>query len=135
MSAPAPDSLKRLVDHFDQNRKVFLTSDYKEEQLRLTAGRQVKSRKASSVYYTPTCIGDCIVKNTVGKLLEGGTPAHSTRARWSSTIPQWNPYHRPAARTGPDVPESPCLTLPEPVPQYGVARCGDSTYGGSRTWE
>ena len=29
----APDSAKRLVDHFDQNRKVFLSSDYKEEQL------------------------------------------------------------------------------------------------------
>jgi predicted type IV restriction endonuclease len=26
--------MKRLVDHFDQNRKVFLSSDYKEEQLR-----------------------------------------------------------------------------------------------------
>jgi len=29
-----PDALLRLVDHFDQNRKVFLSSDYKEEQLR-----------------------------------------------------------------------------------------------------
>jgi|WetSurMetagenome_2_1015567.scaffolds.fasta_scaffold350222_3 hypothetical protein len=37
----APDTIKRLVDHFDQNRKVcherrrrvFLSSDYKEEQL------------------------------------------------------------------------------------------------------
>jgi hypothetical protein len=33
MGTPAPDSLKRLVDHFDQNRKVFLSGDYKEEQL------------------------------------------------------------------------------------------------------
>ena len=31
---PAPDAVKRLVDHFDQNRKVFLSPDYKEEQLR-----------------------------------------------------------------------------------------------------
>jgi len=30
----APDAVKRLVDHFDQNRKVFLSPDYKEEQLR-----------------------------------------------------------------------------------------------------
>jgi hypothetical protein len=30
----APDSIKRLVDHFDQDRKVFLSPDYKEEQLR-----------------------------------------------------------------------------------------------------
>ncbi len=31
---PAPDDVKRLVDHFDQNRKVFLSGDYKEKQLR-----------------------------------------------------------------------------------------------------
>jgi len=30
----APDAVKRLVDHFDRNRKVFLSGDYKEEQLR-----------------------------------------------------------------------------------------------------
>jgi hypothetical protein len=35
MGATAPDSVKRLVDHFDQNRKAFLSPDYKEEQLRL----------------------------------------------------------------------------------------------------
>ena len=31
---PAPDAVKRLVDRFDQDRKVFLSPDYKEEQLR-----------------------------------------------------------------------------------------------------
>jgi hypothetical protein len=31
----APDAVKRLVDHFDRDRKVFLSGDYKEEQLRL----------------------------------------------------------------------------------------------------
>jgi hypothetical protein len=40
---PAPDAIRRLVDlsacnaqadHFDQNRKVFLSGDYKEEQPR-----------------------------------------------------------------------------------------------------
>jgi hypothetical protein len=35
MSTPAPDAVKRLVDRFDQDRKVFLSGDYKEEQLRL----------------------------------------------------------------------------------------------------
>jgi hypothetical protein len=35
MATPAPDAVKRLVDHFDQDRKVFQSSDYKEEQLRL----------------------------------------------------------------------------------------------------
>ena len=34
MSTPAPDSVKCLVDRFDQDRKVFLSADYKEEQLR-----------------------------------------------------------------------------------------------------
>ena len=34
MGKPAPDAVKRLVDHFDQNRKVFLSTGYKEEQLR-----------------------------------------------------------------------------------------------------
>ena len=47
----APDAIKRLVDlsacnaqadHFDQNCKVFLSSDYKEEQLVEDAdGRQL----------------------------------------------------------------------------------------------
>ena len=34
MSTPAPDTVRRLVDRFDQDRKVFLSPDYKEEQLR-----------------------------------------------------------------------------------------------------
>ena len=31
-----PDALLRLIDRFGQNRKVFLSGDYKEEQLRKT---------------------------------------------------------------------------------------------------
>jgi hypothetical protein len=34
MATPAPDAVKRLVDRFDQDRKVFQSGDYKEEQLR-----------------------------------------------------------------------------------------------------
>ena len=34
MGTTAPDAVKRLVDRFDQDRKVFLSGDYKEEQLR-----------------------------------------------------------------------------------------------------
>ena len=30
-----PDAVLRLVDRFSQDHKVFLSSDYKEEQLRL----------------------------------------------------------------------------------------------------
>ena len=48
--------------------------------IRLTAGHQVKIeekpevRKAGGVYYTPIYIVDYIVKNTVGKLVEGKKP-------------------------------------------------------------
>ncbi len=48
--------------------------------IRLTAGHHVKVeekpevRKAGGVYYTPTYIVEYIVKQTVGKLLEGKTP-------------------------------------------------------------
>jgi hypothetical protein len=52
--------------------------------IRFTAGHQAKVeekpevRKAGGVHYTPQYIVNYIVKNTVGKLLEGGTPAHLT---------------------------------------------------------
>jgi hypothetical protein len=32
MGTPAPDAVKRLVDRFDQDRKVLLSGDYEEEQ-------------------------------------------------------------------------------------------------------
>jgi hypothetical protein len=34
MGTHSPDAVKRLVDRFDQDRKVFQSGDYKEEQLR-----------------------------------------------------------------------------------------------------
>lgn len=60
--------------------------------IRLTAGHQAKVeekpevRKAGGVYYTPTYIVEYIVKNTVGKLLEGKTP-YDVAAR----TPTWKP--------------------------------------------
>ena len=46
-----PDSVKRLVDRFDQNRDAYLSGDYKERQLvedadgrQLTADGQVEKR-------------------------------------------------------------------------------------------
>ncbi len=41
---------------------------------RATVTEKPEVRKAGGVYYTPTYIVDYIVKNTVGKLLEGRTP-------------------------------------------------------------
>lgn len=55
--------------------------------IRLTAGHQAKVedkpevKKAGGVYYTPTYIVDYIVKNTVGKLLEGKTPKEVAKLR------------------------------------------------------
>jgi len=55
--------------------------------IRLTAGHQAKVedkpevRKAGGVYYTPTYIVDYIVKNTVGKLLEGKTPKQAAKLK------------------------------------------------------
>jgi N-6 DNA methylase/type I restriction and modification enzyme subunit R-like protein len=55
--------------------------------IRLTEGHRAKVeekpevRKAGGVYYTPTYIVDYIVKNTVGKLLEGKTPEQASEIR------------------------------------------------------
>jgi hypothetical protein len=55
--------------------------------IRLTAGHRAvveekpEVKKAGGVYYTPTYIVDYIVKNTVGKLLEGMTPKEAGSLR------------------------------------------------------
>jgi len=55
--------------------------------IRLTAGHQAKVeekpevKKAGGVYYTPTYICDYIVKQTVGKLVEGKTPKQVSKLR------------------------------------------------------
>ncbi len=55
--------------------------------IRLTPGHQAKVeekpevRKAGGVYYTPTYIVDYIVKNTIGKLLEGKTPPEAAQLK------------------------------------------------------
>ena len=55
--------------------------------IRLTAGHQAKVedkpevRKAGGVFYTPTYIVDYIVKNTVGKLLDGKAPKEAAKYR------------------------------------------------------
>jgi type I restriction-modification system DNA methylase subunit len=55
--------------------------------IRLTTGHRAivedkpEVKKAGGVYYTPTYIVDYIVKNTVGKLLEGKTPAKTPRLK------------------------------------------------------
>jgi len=70
--------------------------------IRLTAGHQAKVeekpevRKAGGVYYTPTYIVDYIVKNTVGRLREGGPPARLTSARHCSKMRCMSAQRRPS---------------------------------------
>jgi hypothetical protein len=52
MGTPAPDSVKRLVDRFDQDRKVFLSSDYKEEQLRAEFGQRTCRLRFLNPFFT-----------------------------------------------------------------------------------
>jgi len=55
--------------------------------IRLTAGHQAKVeekpevRKAGGIYYTPSYIVDYIVKNTVGKQVEGKSPAQIAKCK------------------------------------------------------
>jgi hypothetical protein len=74
---PKPQAVSRwpIADVLGQVYEQFLG-----KVIRLTAGHQAKVeekpevRKAGGVYYTPTYIVDYIVRNTVGKLVEGKTP-------------------------------------------------------------
>ncbi len=60
--------------------------------IRLTAGHQAKVeekpevRKAGGVYYTPSYIVDYIVKNTVGKQVEGKSPAQIAKGKEGQPI-------------------------------------------------
>jgi hypothetical protein len=51
MGTSAPDAVKRLVDRFDQDRKVFLSADYKEEQLRAESGPRPSIRHSYLPWY------------------------------------------------------------------------------------
>ena len=80
MYYPCPYIFKEIpVEILGQVYEQFLG-----KVIRLTPGGQAKVeekpevRKAGGVYYTPRYIVDYIVKNTVGKLLEGKTPAEAS---------------------------------------------------------
>ncbi|KPV54309.1 hypothetical protein SE17_04535 [Kouleothrix aurantiaca] len=55
---------------------INLTTDH-----RATIDDKPEVRKAGGVYYTPTYVVDYIVKNTVGKLLDGKTPRQTTKLK------------------------------------------------------
>jgi len=93
---PLQDILKNL--YYPESPYVFreIPSDilgqvyerFLGKVIRLTAGHRAKVeekpevRKAGGVYYTPTFIVENIVKNTVGKLLEGKTPKEVARLKF-----------------------------------------------------
>jgi hypothetical protein len=52
MGASPPALVADLVERFDRDRKVFLSPDYKEEQLRFTAGRQTRVEEKPEVRKT-----------------------------------------------------------------------------------
>ena len=83
MYYPCPYIFKEIpVEILGQVYEQFLG-----KVIRLTAGRQAKVeekpevRKAGGVYYTPRYIVDYIVQNTVGRLLEGRTPAEAAQLK------------------------------------------------------
>ena len=48
----APDTVSRLVDRFDRDRRVFLSPGYKAEQLRIDSGPRPSIRHSDSVIRT-----------------------------------------------------------------------------------
>ncbi len=92
---PLKDVLKRL--YYPESPYIFavISADilgqvyerFLGKVIRLTAGHHAKIeekpevRKAGGVYYTPTYIVEYIVKNTVGKLVEGKTPQKVSKIR------------------------------------------------------
>ncbi|HTW91346.1 MAG TPA: hypothetical protein VMH22_06515 [bacterium] len=52
MGASSPALVADLVERFSRDRKVFLSADYKEEQLRLSSGPSLSIRHSSFVIRT-----------------------------------------------------------------------------------
>jgi len=70
-----PDILGHVYEQF-LGKVIRLTSSH-----RAVIEEKPEVRKAGGVYYTPTYIVDYIVKNTVGKLLEGKTPKKAEKLK------------------------------------------------------
>jgi type I restriction-modification system DNA methylase subunit len=80
---PAPYAFKVIpVEILGQVYEQFLGKVIQlDAQHDATVVEKPEVRKAGGVYYTPTYIVEYIVKNTVGKLLEGKTPAQAEALR------------------------------------------------------
>jgi hypothetical protein len=70
-----PDILGHVYEQF-LGKVITLSPSH-----RVSVEEKPEVRKAGGVYYTPTYIVDYIVKNTVGKLLEGKTPKEAEKIR------------------------------------------------------
>ncbi|MFT3787804.1 MAG: Eco57I restriction-modification methylase domain-containing protein [Tepidisphaeraceae bacterium] len=99
----------------------------------LTSGHNAKIeekpevRKAGGVYYTPVYIVDYIVKNTVGRLLEGVAPATPGRpeGRASATAGQET---RPPTRRSATVTDAPPPLLKPPTLRILDPACGSGSF-------
>jgi len=65
-----PDTVKRLVGRFDLGRKVFLSGDYKEEQLRAEFGqRTCRLRFLNPFSVTPADVLGQVYEQFLGKVI------------------------------------------------------------------
>jgi hypothetical protein len=74
-SALSADVLGQVYEQF-LGKVIRLTPAHRAE-----VDDKPEVKKAGGVIYTPTYIGEYIVQNTVGKLLEGKTPKHAAKLR------------------------------------------------------
>jgi hypothetical protein len=72
MGAAPPDSVKRLVDRFDQDRKVFLSGDYTEERLRAEFLNDSRLTIRHSDLASAAPVGQRVVRTSAGPL--SGSP-------------------------------------------------------------
>jgi len=81
------DLIRRMYYPESPYEFSVLPADILGQVIRLTEGHQARIedkpevKKAGGVYYTPTYIVEYIVKNTLGKLLDGKSPKEATKIR------------------------------------------------------
>jgi len=101
MGTTVPDAVKRLVDRFDQDRKVFQSPDYKEEQLRAeflnpffeSLGWDVANKAGLTEVFKPVIHEEPSRSRVPPK--PRATPPASTAAVSSVLRPRSRPYTSP----------------------------------------
>jgi hypothetical protein len=98
MGASAPDSVKRLVDIFDRERRVYQSPDYKEEQLRAESGPRPSIRHSYFVIWT--CPGMPVIHAANGSQLTAyslwlsdSDSGRSATSRWPLALANGSLYY------------------------------------------